>query len=196
MQQYWLCVVGRTIFGLGGESLTVAQNTFTVRWFSGDILAMVFGVVVAFSRIGSAINFALTPYLVSKFNIQEAVWIATSTCGISLLAVCIASYIDYRSTTRLESRRKQIIQSLPVHSRNFDLQHDALTDSSSVTNSTVSSSGGDGNGNGNGNNTSESVVSFSQIQYFPLEAWVSRQRCHIVLRTDSYENFMSTRKCN
>jgi hypothetical protein len=28
---YWICVVGRFIFGLGGESLTVAQNAYTAR---------------------------------------------------------------------------------------------------------------------------------------------------------------------
>ena len=31
----WLCYAGRFIFGIGGESLAVAQNTYTCRWFSG-----------------------------------------------------------------------------------------------------------------------------------------------------------------
>ena len=34
----WLCYVGRFIFGIGGESLAVAQNTYTCRWFSGSTL--------------------------------------------------------------------------------------------------------------------------------------------------------------
>jgi hypothetical protein len=29
---YWLAVLGRFVFGLGGESLTVAQNSFTARY--------------------------------------------------------------------------------------------------------------------------------------------------------------------
>ena len=32
---HWLCYLGRFIFGIGGESLAVAQNTYTVKWFSG-----------------------------------------------------------------------------------------------------------------------------------------------------------------
>lgn len=31
---YWVMILGRFIFGIGGESLAVAQNTFAVKWFS------------------------------------------------------------------------------------------------------------------------------------------------------------------
>ena len=33
----------RFIFGIGGESLAVAQNTYAVSWFKGKELNMVFG---------------------------------------------------------------------------------------------------------------------------------------------------------
>ena len=33
---YYLALVGRFVFGLGGEFLTVAQNTYTARWFDGN----------------------------------------------------------------------------------------------------------------------------------------------------------------
>ncbi len=35
--------IGRFIFGIGGESLAVAQNTYAVSWFKGKELNMVFG---------------------------------------------------------------------------------------------------------------------------------------------------------
>ena len=35
--------IGRFVFGIGGESLAVAQNTYAVRWFKGKELNMVFG---------------------------------------------------------------------------------------------------------------------------------------------------------
>ena len=35
--------VGRFVFGIGGESLAVAQNTYAVNWFKGKELNMVFG---------------------------------------------------------------------------------------------------------------------------------------------------------
>ncbi len=40
---YWMMEVGRCIFGVGGESLAVAQNTYAVAWFKGKELNMVFG---------------------------------------------------------------------------------------------------------------------------------------------------------
>jgi MFS family permease len=33
----------RFVFGMGGESLSVAQNTYASAWFRGDALNMVFG---------------------------------------------------------------------------------------------------------------------------------------------------------
>jgi MFS family permease len=35
--------IGRFVFGIGGESLAVAQNTYAVNWFKGKELNMVFG---------------------------------------------------------------------------------------------------------------------------------------------------------
>lgn len=63
---YYLALFGRFVFGLGGENLTVAQNTFTVRWFDGKSLALAFGLVVAFSRIGTSVNFVVSPILASS----------------------------------------------------------------------------------------------------------------------------------
>ena len=37
INEHWLCYLGRFVFGIGGESLAVAQNTYTVRWFSGKL---------------------------------------------------------------------------------------------------------------------------------------------------------------
>jgi MFS family permease len=45
-----LMQVGRFVFGIGGESLAVAQNTYAVSWFKGKELNMVFGFQVRISR--------------------------------------------------------------------------------------------------------------------------------------------------
>lgn len=52
----WLMNVGRFVFGIGGESLCVAQNTYAVKWFQGKELNMVFGLQLSFSRVGSTVN--------------------------------------------------------------------------------------------------------------------------------------------
>ena len=41
--------IGRFVFGIGGESLAVAQNTYAVTWFKGKELNMVFGFQVVYT---------------------------------------------------------------------------------------------------------------------------------------------------
>ena len=43
LDRLWVMEVGRFVFGIGGESLSVAQNTYAVSWFKGKELNMVFG---------------------------------------------------------------------------------------------------------------------------------------------------------
>lgn len=100
MKTYWICVLGRFVFGLGGENLTVAQNTFTIRWFEGKSLALAFGVVVAFSRVGSSVNFAVTPILAR--DIKVAVWFGLGMCALSLIFCALAALGDKLGQKRID----------------------------------------------------------------------------------------------
>ncbi|XP_022238246.1 major facilitator superfamily domain-containing protein 1-like, partial [Limulus polyphemus] len=59
VDKFWVMEAGRFIFGIGGESLAVAQNTYAVSWFKGKELSMVFGLQLSFARVGSSVNFAV-----------------------------------------------------------------------------------------------------------------------------------------
>jgi MFS family permease len=96
---YWLCVLGRFIFGLGGESLTVAQNAYVCRWFSGDILAFAFGLVVSFARVGSSVNFVVTPRF-AAIGVPFSVWFGAGACGFSLIVCLIAAALDKYGESR------------------------------------------------------------------------------------------------
>lgn len=61
MTKYWLLILGRVIFGLGGESLSVTQSTLVAKWFADRDLAFALGLNIAISRLGSTVNTALTP---------------------------------------------------------------------------------------------------------------------------------------
>jgi MFS family permease len=110
VQQYYVCLVGRFIFGLGGESLTVAQNNFTARWFDGPQLAMAFGLVLSFARIGSSVNFAATPFL-AEVSVPFAVWFGAGTCFISFFACIMLSLLDkageHRAVNKEEPKEKE-----------------------------------------------------------------------------------------
>eukprot|EP00005_Dracoamoeba_jomungandri_P008997 CAMPEP_0174263070 /NCGR_PEP_ID=MMETSP0439-20130205/17053_1 /TAXON_ID=0 /ORGANISM="Stereomyxa ramosa, Strain Chinc5" /LENGTH=533 /DNA_ID=CAMNT_0015348203 /DNA_START=130 /DNA_END=1731 /DNA_ORIENTATION=- len=97
VKQYYVCLVGRLIFGLGGENLTVAQNTYTAKWFGGEDgrdLALAFGLVLSFARIGSSVNFVVTPYL-SAVGVPLAVWFGAGTCFLSFCCCLVLGIIDF-----------------------------------------------------------------------------------------------------
>jgi MFS family permease len=65
--RYILMFIGRFIFGLGGGSITIAQNAITAYWFKNKELAMAFGCTLTISRIGSVVNFNLTHAIFNMF---------------------------------------------------------------------------------------------------------------------------------
>ncbi|KAF4526046.1 hypothetical protein B566_EDAN000840 [Ephemera danica] len=101
---FWLMVVGRFIFGIGGESLAVAQNNYAVLWFKGRELNMVFGLQLSFARVGSTVNFnVMEPLynLVSKTYqgytcLGVVLIIASATTLLSMISALILAWLDKR----------------------------------------------------------------------------------------------------
>uniref|UniRef100_A0A7S3CLB5 Lysosomal dipeptide transporter MFSD1 n=1 Tax=Strombidium rassoulzadegani TaxID=1082188 RepID=A0A7S3CLB5_9SPIT len=60
---YPLMIVGRVVFGLGGESMSVAQSSIISVWFKGKELAFALGFNLSVSRLGSVINSNTIPQL-------------------------------------------------------------------------------------------------------------------------------------
>ena len=60
--------MSRVVFGIGGESLAVAQNTYASAWFKGKALNMVFGFQLSFARVGSTANFQIVGRLFKYLN--------------------------------------------------------------------------------------------------------------------------------
>ena len=71
--------LGRFVFGLGGENLAVACNTFSSSWFSGRALNMAFGFQLAVVRIGSAVSFNVLGPIYNAFLPEECVFEGTTT---------------------------------------------------------------------------------------------------------------------
>lgn len=108
--QFWLMQVGRFIYGLGGESLSVAQNTYVVNWFKGRELNTVFGFQITVSRAGSTLAYnTMHPIFNSArslYNPQTALgytlMIAGLTCVMSLIVSIILAMLDKRAERILQ----------------------------------------------------------------------------------------------
>jgi len=60
-ENFELMVLGRFVFGLGGESLTVTQLPLIAKWFNGEELAFAYGFAKSAVRFGKAANSFFTP---------------------------------------------------------------------------------------------------------------------------------------
>ena len=103
---FWLMNVGRFIFGIGGESLAVAQNTYAVSWFKDKELNLVFGLQLSLARVGSAvgINVMLPLYKgLASLGVSGhallglALFVSAATCAFSMVCAVILAALDKRA---------------------------------------------------------------------------------------------------
>lgn len=113
-----LMLFGRLIFGLGGESLEVAQAKITTEWFRGrgivlsklhgdmthSLLIMLnvnliglgfaLGLNLSSARIATAMNDNLSPYILETFGITAAVWNGFIICLLSFLSAVLVIILN------------------------------------------------------------------------------------------------------
>ncbi|XP_077204694.1 lysosomal dipeptide transporter MFSD1 isoform X2 [Paroedura picta] len=104
---FWLMEAGRFVFGIGGESLAVAQNTYAVSWFKGKELNLVFGLQLSMARIGSTVNMNIMGWVYSRIQdlmgstghttLGVVLLIGGVTCIFSLLCALFLAYLDRRA---------------------------------------------------------------------------------------------------
>ncbi|MBI4667812.1 MAG: MFS transporter [Elusimicrobia bacterium] len=86
--------LGRFIFGVGSESLTVAQNSICARWFRDRQLGTAMGVTITICRLGTLFSFNTESLIAGRFGWQGALWAAAGFCVLSLLANIIYCWLD------------------------------------------------------------------------------------------------------
>ncbi|KAM3874916.1 lysosomal dipeptide transporter MFSD1 isoform 2-T2 [Diretmus argenteus] len=107
VDHFWLMEVGRFVFGIGGESLAVAQNTYAVNWFKGKELNLVFGLQLSMARLGSTVNMNIMGWVYSKVGglvgtpgyttLGASLMIAAVTCLFSLSCALVLAFLDKRA---------------------------------------------------------------------------------------------------
>ena len=98
---WYVMWIGRTIFGFGGESLSVAASAMVAQWFAGKELAFALGVNLALARVGSVVNDAASVQVATAFPVYWAFWLGFVVCCVSLLSAIVTYYMDERAEARL-----------------------------------------------------------------------------------------------
>ena len=89
----WM-MLGRFVFGLGGECMTVAQSAIVASWFQGKELAFAYGLVLSVARIGSSVNGPVEAGLAEKYSVGFALLIGFYICVFSLVMALLLVWID------------------------------------------------------------------------------------------------------
>ncbi len=85
---------GRIVFGMGSESMIVAQSAIVARWFTGKELALAFGITLTVSRLGTLFSFNTEELLARMLGFRGALWVAAILCVVSLVANWIFTQMD------------------------------------------------------------------------------------------------------
>ncbi|CAK4144908.1 unnamed protein product [Aphanomyces euteiches] len=110
-----LILFGRILIGLGGETLSVAQTKFVVKWFNPSelglsiyfvwlcslvSLAFIFGVVSSFTMLASVLNYKWSPWIADHYHVTTALWVGVMLTGVSFLASVVLCRLDMSSPTK------------------------------------------------------------------------------------------------
>ncbi|KAF9112322.1 hypothetical protein BGX27_003531 [Mortierella sp. AM989] len=117
VKSIWLMVLGRLIFGIGGECLEVAQAKITTDWFKARWLGFALGLNLSSARIANALNDNISPAIATNSGgVVGASWTGLAVCVLSLICGLILSHLDRAESrrsagVRLDARKKNHIPS-------------------------------------------------------------------------------------
>ena len=106
-RQIWLMILGRMVFGVGGESISVVQSCISTQWFHNKELAFALGLNLAVPRVGSVMNAMFSPMIANSIPTQNnspagswwsfngvtlAVWVGFLMCCASFASSLVLAY--------------------------------------------------------------------------------------------------------
>jgi MFS family permease len=89
-----LVVTGRVLFGIGGESLAVAQSRLVTQWFAGKELALAIGLNLSIARVGTVVNNVLSPLVADRWSVSAAFWVGFLSCLLSFCCTVATIVVD------------------------------------------------------------------------------------------------------
>ncbi|KAJ3172277.1 Ras GTPase [Geranomyces variabilis] len=94
IKSFAIMVLGRVIFGIGGESLDVATSRIAAEWFKGRGLGFAISLHLSMARIAAASTENLSPFLATRFSIPFVVWFGLFVCAASFACAIAVSILD------------------------------------------------------------------------------------------------------
>lgn len=91
-----LTLIGRFIFGLGGESLNTTQSTMIMQWFTTNQISLVLGIFLSIARLASVCNDVISPRIATYTEVSSSLWLGFLLTIISFISTVLLIYLDHR----------------------------------------------------------------------------------------------------
>ncbi|VDN99504.1 unnamed protein product [Rodentolepis nana] len=140
MKSIYLMYFARLLFGIGGESLSVAQNSYATAWYTSNELNFVFGLSISMARIGSTVNMnTMRPlynavgnrfHVVGSTKMAITLLIASSTC---LFSIACAFSLAFFYKRYLKAQQAVAIEPPQAENETTDEIQDSQPGTSEVT---------------------------------------------------------------
>eukprot|EP00591_Stephanopyxis_turris_P003617 CAMPEP_0195521622 /NCGR_PEP_ID=MMETSP0794_2-20130614/19064_1 /TAXON_ID=515487 /ORGANISM="Stephanopyxis turris, Strain CCMP 815" /LENGTH=617 /DNA_ID=CAMNT_0040651221 /DNA_START=15 /DNA_END=1868 /DNA_ORIENTATION=+ len=109
-KRWGVMILGRAVFGLGGENLVVVISAMLSKWFEGKEMAFAMGISLAISRLGSVFNNLVSPAVANGSNASTvlAFYIGVILNALAVVAGGFTYYIDVRAARKLEQETESL----------------------------------------------------------------------------------------
>ena len=87
-------MLGRFIFGLGGENMTVGRKMILLSWFKGQELSFAFGIMISFARITSFIQGPIVERISNRHNVGYALMVGFIICVVCFFVLLMLILLD------------------------------------------------------------------------------------------------------
>lgn len=118
-------LLGRLLFGSGSGSLAIVQTRITAYWFKNKELALAFGITLAFSRLGSVLNFFLSQSFKDVHGLPWTLWGGAMLCGLGFICALVVSFLDKMGVRALGDEDNLKMQSKKL--KLTDIKHFSLS---------------------------------------------------------------------
>lgn len=106
-----LALIGRFVYGFGGECQGVAVCTITAVWFRNKEMAFAMGMMISISRLGSVANDKLSVFWKNEASISFACWFGFLIL-VGCLFLCFILYIIERQFVRRKRARGKSVEAI------------------------------------------------------------------------------------
>jgi len=94
-------LLGRTLFGVGGESLYTAKSVLITNWFPDNQIALAFGFGMSIGRLGTVISNVTSPPMANGVDLSFAIWVGFLVSVLVFLASVYVGVLERRLDQRL-----------------------------------------------------------------------------------------------